>query len=366
MRLLFAAMAAHGHTYPLVPLAQAAIRAGHDVVFAAGAPFLPVLHAAGLPAVPAGMGLPEALAAATAAGVQAGDRQVGHALGQVMARQWAEDLAVLLARHRTELLIHDVTTLGAALAGAQAGIPVLAHTFGRVDPGPTWKMINWVFTELVEDAGLDAATVLHSGRVLDICPESVQAPGFLATADRIPLRPVGWSPPGAPPPVRRRPLVYLTLGTAFATPELLRQSLFGLATLPVDVLVTTGPTVPAAALGEVPGNVRVESWVAQQDLLPRADLVVHHGGSGTMLGAFQAGLPQLLLPRAADQFGNAEAVVTAGAGARLLPDDVTSEAVTTLAEALLADPGPRAAARRIAAEIAAMPSPDRVVAELTG
>ncbi|MCK2244430.1 MULTISPECIES: glycosyltransferase [unclassified Crossiella] len=366
MRLLFAAMAAHGHTYPLVPLAQAAVRAGHDVVFAAGAQFVPVLHAAGLPAVPAGMSLPEALEAATAAGVPAGDRHVGHALGQLLAGRWAEDLTVLLARHCTELLIHDVTTFGAALAGAKAGIPVLGHTFGRVDPGPTWKMIMWVFAGLADEAGVDAEALLHGGRVFDICPDSVQAQRFLATADRIPLRPVGWSPPGAPPPVRRRPLVYLTLGTAFATTELLRQCLYGLATLPVDVLVTTGPAVPAAALGAVPGNVRVESWVAQQDLLPRADLVVHHGGSGTMLGAFQAGLPQLLLPRAADQFGNAEAVLTAGAGARLLPDDVTSQAVAALAESLLADPAPRAAARRIAAEIGAMPSPDRVIAELTG
>ncbi|HWM06237.1 MAG TPA: hypothetical protein VNP92_28160 [Actinophytocola sp.] len=32
----------------------------------------------------------------------------------------------------------------------------------------------------------------------------------------------------------------------------------------------------------------------------RVDLVVHHAGSGTMLGAFGAGLPKLVLPVPAD------------------------------------------------------------------
>jgi UDP:flavonoid glycosyltransferase YjiC (YdhE family) len=43
--------------------------------------------------------------------------------------------------------------------------------------------------------------------------------------------------------------------------------------------------------------VHIERFVAQSEVLPLVDLIVHHGGTGTVLGALQAGLPQLLLPK---------------------------------------------------------------------
>jgi MGT family glycosyltransferase len=176
----------------------------------------------------------------------------------------------------------------------------------------------------------------------------------------VPLRPVAWSGCGAL--VERtpgRPLVYLTLGTAFATVPVLRTAIDGLARLPVDVLVAT-----AVDLGEMPAPVRVRQWVSQAAVLPHVDLVVHHGGSGTMLGAFAAGKPQLVLPQGADQFTNADAVVETGAGARLLPAELTPHGVMTAARALLSDVDTQLAADRLAEEIAAMPSPRQVVARL--
>jgi UDP:flavonoid glycosyltransferase YjiC (YdhE family) len=146
--------------------------------------------------------------------------------------------------------------------------------------------------------------------------------------------------------------------------DALRAAATGLGTLDVDVLVTVGPDGDPDALGPLPDSVRVERFVAQAALLGQLDLVVHHCGSGTMLGALAHGLPQLALPHGADQFANAEALVANGAGRRLLPEEITPEAVAEAASALLAEPAPRAAARRLAAEIAAMPSPAAVVAEL--
>src|SRR6266704_1599756 len=40
VRIVFAAMPAYGHLYPLMPLALAAADTGHEVVVATGAPFL--------------------------------------------------------------------------------------------------------------------------------------------------------------------------------------------------------------------------------------------------------------------------------------------------------------------------------------
>ncbi|MEU4761953.1 glycosyltransferase [Actinosynnema sp. NPDC023794] len=352
---MFAALAAHGHTYPSIPLALAARDAGHDVVFAAGEPFLPALREAGLRAVPAGMGMAEAFA-----GVEPTERGIGHVIGDVLPRRWFADLTPLLRVHRPELLVHDLATLGAALAGAAAGVPTIAHTFGRVSPGPMSAAMVASFDALAAELGVTPPPA----RSVDICPDSVQSPQFRAT-DRVPLRPVGWSRPGDVPERGSRPFVYLTLGTAYASTDVLRQAVDGLAALPVDVVVATGPVVDVAALGPAPDNVRLTAWAPQHRLLRVVDLVVHHGGSGTMLGAFAAGVPQLLLPQGADQFTNAQAVLDAGAGARLLPDELSREAVTAAAGALLVDDAARAGARRLAIEIATMPSPAEVVDRLT-
>jgi MGT family glycosyltransferase len=178
---------------------------------------------------------------------------------------------------------------------------------------------------------------------------------------------VAWNEPGelsAGMMDRSRPSVYLTLGTEFGNVDVLRQTIEGLSRLRVDVLVAAGPVVDVAALGAVPGNVRVEAWVPQGDLLPYVDLVVHHGGSGTTLGALAAGKPQLFLPQGADQFTNAEVVLDAGAGGRLLPEEFSADAVTAQAGQLLADGSVAAAARRLSEEIAAMPAPADVVRRL--
>ena len=89
-------------------------------------------------------------------------------------------------------------------------------------------------------------------------------------------------------------------------------------------------------------------------------------GSGTTLGAAAAGVPQLVLPQGADQFSNAEALVEAGVARSLVgPEAITSESVACAARALL-DEGTGAVgrARALAAEIAAMPAPDVVAAQV--
>ena len=102
------------------------------------------------------------------------------------------------------------------------------------------------------------------------------------------LRP-GWTTLG-------RPLVYITLGTVFNKPELLRQLLDGLDGS-VSALVTTGRNVDPESLGGRPSNVRVERFVPQEQVLPRCAAVVSHAGSGSVRGALAHGLP--LRPRPA-------------------------------------------------------------------
>ena len=85
-----------------------------------------------------------------------------------------------------------------------------------------------------------------------------------------------------------------------------------------------------------------------------------------MLGALCHGLPQLCLPQGTDQPMNAAALVAAGAGRALAPEQVNADSLAAELDRVLGDPAIRASARRIAAEIEAMPSAAEVLAGLTG
>jgi hypothetical protein len=78
-----------------------------------------------------------------------------------------------------------------------------------------------------------------------------------------------------------------------------------------------------AKLGAQPPLVRVERDVLQSQLLARCHAAVSHAGSGTALAAARHGLPQLCLPQGADQFLNAAAIASSGAGLSLKPQDQT-------------------------------------------
>jgi UDP:flavonoid glycosyltransferase YjiC (YdhE family) len=310
MRILFAGLASAGHTYPMIPLATAARDIGHEVHFAAGEHVHAPLHRLGLnPFRPA----------------------------DSFYEIYAEDLEPDLARLRPDLVVHGWGVPEVGVAAKRAGIPALWHGFGRMFP---------------DGIGFERPT---GGVHLDICPPSLQEADFLATAERIPLRPV----PFAEPADFRGPLVYLTLGTAFGTPEVLTTAIQGLAALDLPIVVATGRVRPEE-LGRVPDNVTLHDWVPQAAAMPHADLVVHHGGSGTTLGALAAGVPQLVLPQGADQFANADALLAAGAALCILPGELSADAVTEQARKASSC---RDAARAIAADIAAMPAPDEVARE---
>jgi UDP:flavonoid glycosyltransferase YjiC (YdhE family) len=131
------------------------------------------------------------------------------------------------------------------------------------------------------------------------------------------------------------------------------------------VLVAVGPDGDPSLLGEVSDRVHVERFVDQARVLPLVDAVVHHGGTGTVLGALAAGRPQLLLPQGADQFVNGDLLVKVGAGRVLTNDAQSPGAIGEAVAALLRTDSPeRAGAARIQDEIAAAPSPADVVADL--
>ncbi|MFC5288925.1 glycosyltransferase [Actinokineospora guangxiensis] len=374
MHVLFSALAAHGHVFPLLPLARAAAARGHRVTFATGADFAPLLARLGFTAAAVGIGMSEAFRRSTAHLGEPVDhtnpddpalrRASARSFGYTLPTAFGADIGELIDRDRPDLVVHEVANPGAAIAAAARGVPTLAHGIGR---GRILEIFPDYDAELAaahQTLGADTSAdpMRLADPYLDIYPLSLQERPL---PTRMPLRPTPFAEPGELPAwvaEHREPLVYLTLGTAFSSADALTTAVHGLAELPARLLVAAGPMVDTADLRDVPPSVTVLPWVPQADLLPHTDLVVHHGGAGTSLASLSAGLPQLFLPQGADQFINADAITAAGIGHTLRAP--TAESITEAATALLSDGTARAKARSVAAEIAAMPGPADVADRL--
>jgi UDP:flavonoid glycosyltransferase YjiC (YdhE family) len=164
---------------------------------------------------------------------------------------------------------------------------------------------------------------------------------------------------------KSRPRVYITLGTvSFGAVEVLSRAVDEIADLDVDLLVAVGPEGDPEALGNVPDHVHLERFVDQSRVLPLVDVVVHHGGTGSVLGALASGLPQLIMPQGADQFFNADFLLEAGAARRLRNEEQEPGAIRRAVSDLLSGGAEKRVAQQIQAEIAELPAPAEVVPEL--
>ncbi len=151
-----------------------------------------------------------------------------------------------------------------------------------------------------------------------------------------------------------QPWVYVTEGTVrMGDPFVLRAAARGLANLPMQVIMTTGGDRDPAQLdlGPIAPNVHIVRFVSYGELLPRTDVVVSTGGGGTVLGALNAGVPQVIIPTEWDKPENAQRVAEAGAGLRLAPWRVTPKRLCESVEGVLANSSFRQNAQRLAASL---------------
>ncbi|MGZ6792506.1 MAG: glycosyltransferase, partial [Mycobacteriales bacterium] len=328
MRVLLSTTSGLGHVLPLVPLGQALLDAGHEVLWAAGDGGAALVEAAGLPVTTVGL-RGDALAAArgavqTAAAELPPPERAAYVFprmfGEALAPPAAADLLPVARGFRPDLVVHEQGELAAPLVARLLDVPCWTHAFGGAVPAPFVAAAGERLARLWEAHGLEVppwAGCFGAG-YLDIAPAPVQTVPTDHITTVQPLRPVAWAGPGGPaslPWLERPglPLVYLTLGTEHRGAALLADAVRELRELPVRVLVTVGPHGDPAQLGPQPEHVRVERWVPQTQVLPHAAVVASHAGSGTFLAAAAAGVPQLCLPQQADQFRNSEGGARSGA-----------------------------------------------------
>ncbi|WP_148570866.1 nucleotide disphospho-sugar-binding domain-containing protein [Nocardioides caldifontis] len=156
------------------------------------------------------------------------------------------------------------------------------------------------------------------------------------------------------PPEGEEPLVLVatSTGRTRGSDRLVRNVVEALAGLPVRAVVTTGPAVEPVPAPR-PG-IHVVPAAPHAQLLPHADVVVTHGGHGTVVKALAAGRPCLVMPLGRDQPDNAARVVRHHAGLSLRssaePDRIAA-ALTRLLEDRSFATSAAELGRRIRAEV---------------
>ncbi len=136
------------------------------------------------------------------------------------------------------------------------------------------------------------------------------------------------------------PLAVVTLGTTF-TGDLGffswgAQAAARVGLLPI-VAIGFNPFPPdkkQELINALPKGTRLVNFIPFEHVLPRARLIIHHGGMGTTHYAVVHGIPQIVVPHAADQRVQARRVAQAKIGLNLTAHDVRQGKLWEAAQAL--------------------------------
>jgi UDP:flavonoid glycosyltransferase YjiC (YdhE family) len=165
----------------------------------------------------------------------------------------------------------------------------------------------------------------------------------------------------AVPPARAR--VVVTLGTTVTRHvgvAPFRPLVEAATEVDAEFVLLLGSIDPGT-LGTLPDNVRACGWLPLDAVVRDASVLVHHGGTGSMLVAISQGVPQLVLPQAHDQLFHAEALRKRGGGRTAEAGEVTAELIIDM----INDESLRKTAAELRRELTELPTPARVVDQLT-
>ena len=157
-----------------------------------------------------------------------------------------------------------------------------------------------------------------------------------------------------PPPIGITPGSAMAHGEAFIARALAACAATGQRAL---LITPYRAQLPAS----LPDDVHVVDYAPFGALLPRLSALVHHGGIGTSAQALAAGVPQLVVPFAHDQFDNAARLQRLGASRTLRVADQTATWVDAV-QAAVGDPSMATAARAMRDRMAAEGSAAETIA----
>lgn len=294
----------------------------------------------------------------------------------ILARNFLPGLLDELNIWRPDLILRESTEFSGLIAAEKLGI---RHARFEILNGESEESIATNYTKEMDALRSLVSLEPTGGGYLKNEPAFSAHPKVLDDTPRInsrqPFRFRTFAPPRAPSTVRPewlppgdKPLVYMTFGTVAAGEEYARHvyaaSVDALAGLPVTVLLTTGKNAPSDLVQSVPDNVVVRQFVPQAEIFEHAQLMVCHGGSGTVLGGLASGVPMIVVPLFADQPDNARCLASAGLCISISDADMPSLRAAIVD--VLENPEMRRRAGKAASEFAALPTVEDALDILVG
>ncbi|MFI9080868.1 nucleotide disphospho-sugar-binding domain-containing protein [Streptomyces sioyaensis] len=378
MRVLVISAPVDTHFLPMLPLIGALADAGHEILVTGQPDVTRAAQAAGLPTVTFGEAFhsedlhssrrPPGKRPIEVSG-RADRQQMGEAvqLWRNHVPYFLPDYLEVARAWRADLVLSEHMEFAGSIIGAVLGIPSVQHRWG-LKPIPSSKLDFVLRYQRPVCARLGLDSVPMPDLLLDPAPPSL-ADHEAPAGD--PIRPVPHTAPGGPwtyrtPPGRRVAVALgghtLDLGGA----SLLRRVMDVLARLDGVEVAVSAEHRHRPALGALPDGMTYTELTAPGALFPGADLVVHHGGAGSTLGAAALGIPQLVLPQLGDAFIAGDRISDAGAGLTLDSAELQNDParLADAVRALLDDPTVRTHAAAVRAEIDAMPSPAEIAGRL--
>ena len=276
-----------------------------------------------------------------------------------------------VASFAPDVAVADILTAAPALAAELEGVPratLIPHVFPDLPPGfPPFSIgarlprtrvgrALWARTHRLVATGVEQGRVEyndcraqlglpplpygHSGlsrslTMIGTFPQ-LEYPRTWPAWTRI-VGPMLWEPggPRVEPGPGDGPVVLVATSTSQdPSHSLLRACLEGLADEPVRVIAISEER-------EAPANAVLVPWMSYAETMPLCDLVICHGGHGTVARALASGVPVLICPAAGDMAENAARVDWAGVGVRLAPRFCTAWGVRLAVRRALRSPALR-------------------------
>lgn len=291
-------------------------------------------------------------------GVEAELSVVADHFAGAAARQSAAAVEAELAD--VDLVVCDELDFGAMAAGGEAGIPVVVVSVIASGALVRADRISDALERLRDELGL-RQPIRYQGDlfVVPFAP-TMRDPRFPAPEDAV------WMRPDSGPEPEPDGSIVATLGTEFNTEsgDLFDRILAAIGGVDFPAVVAVGRDLDPARFGIQPPHVRVEQYVDLGALVPRASVVLHHGGSGLFLQSVLGGAPQIVFPMGADQPFTAERVQQLGVGRVLDPLTAPTSAIRDAIAEIRADAATRNRVLDLRAETLTLPKPSAVIHHL--
>jgi UDP:flavonoid glycosyltransferase YjiC (YdhE family) len=258
-----------------------------------------------------------------------------------------------------ELIVCEQFDFVGPIVAAALGVPWAAHGISGAIPDALWQAVQERVARQYESRSL---TPLPRIAFVDPYPDRLRSPTERPAEDRITVRPgvneYGPAQPAEATFQSEHPCALVTVGTMVNDSVALSALALSVAAAGFVAIVTADAEHLSAEIDR--HRVRPVGFVPLAKLLPKVDVVVTAGGTGTVLAALSHSLPMVIRPFVADQPWNAARIADVGAG--IVIDDVAEAGGA--ARRVNENPAYREAARSMTAELASMNSPDAALRQL--